>query len=132
VTTGVPYTLRTGIDNNGDLIYNDRPPGVGRNTERAAYHANLGLNVGYNWTFGPPPGGPPGIGVFVGGPGAAPEVRTFEPPGRYRIGVFLFAQNVTNRANFTGYSGTMTSPFFRQATAVAPMRRVEAGVTFGF
>ena len=46
------------------------------------------MNVGYSWTFGPPAGGPPAIGVFVGGAGAAPEVRTFDQPARYRIGVF--------------------------------------------
>ncbi|HJU42970.1 MAG TPA: TonB-dependent receptor [Vicinamibacterales bacterium] len=132
LTSGTPYTLRTGVDDNGDLIFNDRPAGVGRNTERAAMHFALNMNVGYNWTFGPPAGGPPGIGVFVGGPGAAPQVQTFEPPARYRIGIFFDAQNLTNRANYTGYSGTMTSPFFRQATAVTQTRRVHAGVNFGF
>jgi hypothetical protein len=132
MTSGTPYTLRTGFDDNGDLIFNDRPQGVGRNTERAANHASLNVNIGYNRTFGPPAGGPPGIGVFVGGPGATPTVQTFEPPARYRIGIFVDAQNVTNRANYTGYSGTMTSPFFRQATAVAQTRRVHAGVNFGF
>jgi hypothetical protein len=90
------------------------------------------MNVGYGWTFGPPAGGPPGIGVFIGGAGAAPEVRTFDQPARYRIGFFVQAQNLTNRANYTGYSGTMTSPFFLQPTAVAGTRRVEAGINFGF
>jgi hypothetical protein len=131
VSSGTPYTLRTGTDDNADLIFNDRPAGVGRNTERADHHATLSLNVGYNWTFGPPPTAPPGIGVFFGGAGA-PEVRTFEQPGRYRIGFFVFANNLTNRANYTGYSGTMTSRFFRQATSVASTRRVEAGINFGF
>ena len=131
VSSGTPYTLRTGIDDNGDLIFNDRPVGVGRNTERAAYHATVNLNVGYNWTFGPPPTAPPGFGVFIG-PGSGPEIRTFEQPGKYRIGLFVFASNLTNRANYTGYSGVMTSPFFRQATSVASTRRVEAGLNFGF
>jgi hypothetical protein len=35
-------------------------------------------------------------------------------------------------ANYTGYSGTITSPFFRQPTAVNQPRRVEAGINFGF
>ena len=30
-----PYTIRTGFDENGDLVYNDRPDGVARNTQRA-------------------------------------------------------------------------------------------------
>ena len=129
--TGSPYTLRTGLDDNGDLIFNDRPDGVERNTERAANHYTINLNVSYNWTFGPPAGGPPNIGVIFAGAGS-PEVRTFDIPGRYRIGFFVGAQNLTNRANYTGYSGVMTSPFFGQATAVTGTRRVEAGVNFGF
>jgi Carboxypeptidase regulatory-like domain len=129
-SSGVPYTVRTGRDDNGDLVYNDRPGGLGRNTERARGHFSLGLNVGYGWTFGPPVAGPPGIGVFVNGGQA--NVQTFEQPARYRIGFFMSAANLTNRANYTGYSGTMTSPFFRQPTSVASTRRVEGGINFGF
>jgi hypothetical protein len=127
-----PYTLRTGLDDNRDLIYNDRPAGVGRNTERGDGSFTMNLNVNYGWTFGPPAGGPAPIGVFVGGAGAAPEVRTFDQPARFRIGVFLFANNLTNHANYAGYSGVMTSPFFRQATSVTNTRRVEMGLNFGF
>ena len=50
----------------------------------------------------------------------------------WRLASSVFAQNLTNRANYTGYSGVMTSPFFRQATAVQGTRRVEGGVNFGF
>ncbi len=129
-TSGTPYTLRSGFDDNGDLVFNDRPLGVGRNTERAAHHLMFGMNVGYDWTFGAAAGGPAPIGVFIGG--GAPEVRTFEQQPKYRVGVFVNAQNLTNRANYVGYSGIMTSPFFRQPTSVAPTRRVEAGLNFGF
>ena len=34
--SATPYTIRTGRDDNGDLVFNDRPAGVGRNTERGA------------------------------------------------------------------------------------------------
>ena len=54
------------------------------------------MNVGYGWMFGPPAGGPPQIGVIFNGQGSGPEVRTFDPPGRYRIGLFINAQNLTN------------------------------------
>jgi hypothetical protein len=131
-SSATPYTLRTGFDDNGDLIFNDRPAGVGRNTERGDGAFNMNMNVTYNWTFGPPAGGPPPIGVFVGGAGAAPEVRTFDQPARFRIGVFVFANNLTNHANYVGYSGVMTSPFFRQPTTVTNTRRVEMGLNFGF
>ena len=130
VSSASPYTIRTGLDDNGDLIFNDRPAGVSRNTERGSGTFSLNMNLNYNWQFGPPSGGPPGIGVMVNGGNA--EVRTFDAPARFRIGVFVFANNLTNHANYVGYSGVRTSPFFGQATAVSGTRRVEAGLNFGF
>jgi hypothetical protein len=127
-----PYTIRTGLDDNGDLIYNDRPAGVDRNTLRADGSFNVNLNVNYNWAFGPPAGGPPPIGIFINGAGAAPEMRTFDAPPRFRVGVFFFANNLTNHANYVGYSGVLTSPFYGQPTSVSNTRRVEAGLNFGF
>lgn len=130
MATASPYTIRTGLDDNGDFIFNDRPLGMARNTERGAGSFSLNLNLNYNWTFGPPAGGPPGIGVMV--MNGVADVRTFDAPARFRIGLFVFANNLTNHANYVGYSGVMTSPFFRQATAVSQTRRVEAGLNFGF
>ena len=63
--SATPYTIRTGYDDNGDLIFNDRPPASTRNTERAASQFTINMNVGYGWSFGKPVGGPPGIAVFV-------------------------------------------------------------------
>jgi hypothetical protein len=40
--------------------------------------------------------------------------------------------NLTNRANYTGFSGVMTSPFFLRATAVANPRRVDFGLSVNF
>ena len=33
-SSGSPYTIHTGLDDNGDQIFNDRPAGVGRNSVR--------------------------------------------------------------------------------------------------
>ncbi|MFM8535845.1 MAG: hypothetical protein ACKOEC_20035 [Acidimicrobiia bacterium] len=100
VSSASPYTIRTGLDNNGDSVFNDRPAGVERNTERGSSSFSLNMNLNYNWQFGPPAGGPPGIGVFVNGGQA--DVRTFDAPSRFRIGVFLFANNLTNHATTPG------------------------------
>jgi hypothetical protein len=128
--SGSPYTIRTGFDENGDLIFNDRPAGVARNTERGSGSFNLNMNLNYRWQFGKPVTGPGGIGVIFNG--GAVDVRQVEAPGRYSVGFFLFANNLTNHANYVGYSGTMTSQYFRQATAVSGTRRVEAGLNFLF
>jgi hypothetical protein len=127
-----PYTVLTGEDNNGDGIFNDRPPGVGRNTLRASGRMTLNMFAGYNFAFGRTSAPlPPGIGVF--GSGAAAQVRSVDlGPARYRLQFFVQAQNLTNEANYLGYSGTLTSPFFGQPTTVSAMRKIDFGINFGF
>jgi hypothetical protein len=133
-STGTPYSIRTGRDENGDSVFNDRPDGVGRNTERAAMQLAMNINLNYMFAFGRSSGGgPPIVGIMIPAPGAAPTVMTASgPPTRYRLGFFVQMQNVTNRANYSGYSGTLTSPFFGQPTMVLNPRKIDFGVNFGF
>jgi opacity protein-like surface antigen len=131
-STGTPYTILTGTDNNGDLIFNDRPAGVGRNTARTSAQWTLNLYSGYSFTFGPRvilPGGP----IFYGS-GSGVSMATFTPPeqGRYRMGINFNIQNLTNRANLTGYSGVLTSPFFGRPTSAMSARRISVGMNLGF
>jgi hypothetical protein len=129
--SGAPYTIRTGRDENGDLVFNDRPVGTGRNTERAASQWTINTMFGYSFAFGRTPAGlPPGIAV-IGGGGTA-SVQTFDQGPRYRLQFFVQTQNLTNRANYVSYSGTMTSRFFGQPTSVAGTRKVEAGMNLSF
>ena len=51
---------------------------------------------------------------------------------RYRLQLFVNAQNLTNERNFVGYSGTMTSPFFGKPTAVSGMRKIDVGISLNF
>jgi hypothetical protein len=62
------------------------------------------------------------------------SVQTIAVPqaGRYRVSIYVQGQNLTNRANYVGYSGVLTSPFFRQPRDVSNPRRVDIGVSFGF
>jgi hypothetical protein len=129
--SGNPYTIRTGFDENGDLIYNDRPDGIGRNTERGEQQWNLNMAAAYTILFGRQTTLPPGIGVVGGGGG--PQVVTVNNSGqRFRIQFVVQVQNVTNNANYTGYSGVLTSPFFGQPTAVQGTRKVDIGVQLQF
>ena len=130
-STGAAYTLLTGRDDNGDGVFNDRPAGIGRNTLRASGQTTLNVSLGYQFAFGRMAPLPPGIGVFGGG-GAA-QVRTFDQgTARYRLQLFVYAQNLTNNANYLGYSGTLTSPFFGRPTNVSGMRKVDAGLSLNF
>jgi hypothetical protein len=135
--SGNPYTIRTGHDDNGDALFNDRPAGVGRNTGRGEAQWTVNANIGYGFAFGqaPPQAGPGGLGVLVERTpgGTAPTVTTFTPePARFRLLLFVNAQNLLNRANYGGYSGTLTSPFFGQPTMVINPRKVDVGIAFQF
>jgi len=132
-STASPYTIFTGFDDNADLVFNDRPVGVGRNSARGSGALFLNANFNYSLSFGTrkialPPG------ISISNVGGAMTVTTGQPSqvGRYRLGFNVSIFNVTNRKNFVGYSGVMTSPFFGQPTNVSGVRRVDMGVNFSF
>jgi hypothetical protein len=130
-SSGSPYTIRTGFDENGDLIFNDRPDGIGRNTERGHRQWSLNMAAAYTILFGRQTTLPPGIGV-VGGAGG-PQVVSVNTSGqRFRLQFVVQVQNVTNNANYSGYSGVLTSPFFGQPTSVIGTRKVDMGVQLQF
>jgi len=101
--SGTPYTITTGLDDNGDLIFNDRPAGVGRNTVRTPSQYTWSLNAAYTTQV-----------------------------ASHRVVLTANATNLTNHANLSGFTGVMTSPFFRTATSVTNPRRIEFGLTFSF
>jgi hypothetical protein len=132
-STGTAYTTLTGRDDNGDLIFNDRPDGVGRNTARTDAQWTLGANLNYSFQFGKRGGAlPPGIRII--NLNGAPQVDTVAISGqpRFRVGFYVQAQNLTNHSNYGGYSGVMTSPFFGQPTLVFNPRKVDIGMQFQF
>jgi len=45
LSSGQPLNVVTGGDDNGDTIFNDRPAGVGRNTERTSGYSQLDLGI---------------------------------------------------------------------------------------
>ena len=121
LVSGAPYTIRTGLDDNGDTVFTDRPDGLGRNTERATWQRTLNLRLGWRPEFGGG-GGTGGRTDAPGGPRPSPR------------GVEFYAQawNVLNETNFTRYSGVMTSPYFLQPTAAAAARRFDFGTRVFF
>jgi hypothetical protein len=138
--SGSPYTITTGLDNNRDGVFNDRPAGTGRNSVWTSGQWDIGGRVSYAIGFGgsaSSSGGPGGMMVVMrsggGGPGG-PEggFSGGADDKRYRMEFYAAASNLTNRRNDIGYSGVMTSPFFRQPTNAANPRKVELGVRFGF
>jgi hypothetical protein len=127
--SGSPYTITTGLDNNGDSIFNDRPPLTPRNSVRLPWRSTFSANLSYMIPIGKAPGvegGRPGQG------GRPPQGRG-GPRGRQKgITINVSAQNLTNRSNYSGFSGVMTSQYFMQATSVANPRQVDLSIRFNF
>ena len=128
--SGGPYTITTGTDVNGDSIFNDRPPDTPRNSARLPWRSTFSANVSYMIPIGAGPGGEGGGGGPRGGGGPGGRGG---PPGRQRgITIAVSINNLTNRANYSGFSGVMTSPYFMQATSVSNPRQVDLSLRFNF
>jgi hypothetical protein len=144
VRSGTPYNITTGRDENGDTVFNDRPEGVGRNAGRTQMTWDIGGRLSYAFGFGQRPqsgGGEGGHGQPVmivqriGGASGGDISGAFgggAEDKRIRFELFVSGSNIFNAVNRMGYSGVMTSPFFGQATASQPGRRIDVGVRVGF
>jgi len=137
---GAPYTITTGRDDNGDTVFNDRPAGTRRNTVTGSATWDIAARMTYAFGFGQRPastsgGGPQMIMVRSGG-GAGDLLGALGGGGaenkRVRIELFVAASNLLNTVNPLGYSGVMTSPFFRQPTAAGAARKLDLGMKIGF
>src|SRR4029077_5649615 len=130
--SGVPYTETTGFDANGDGIFNDRTAGVGRNTLRTEDQWGLSMYASYMISFRKRATAITGIRATEFTGGSVSNVAAFSDTVRYRMTFSVQAQNLTNRDNFAGYSGVLTSPFFGRPTFVLNPRRVVLNVAFNF
>ena len=128
-----PLTIRTGFDDNGDLIFNDRPDGVSRNSARTKGQWNSSTNFNYAFTLGNKQVTSGGGVQISGGPGGL----TVNPTGmqtqpRYRLNLGVDIQNLFNHAVYSGYSGAMNSQFFLQPTRADGVRRIRFNTNISF
>ena len=138
--SGAPYNITTGRDDNGDTVFNDRPAGVARNSLTSHAFFDAAARVTYAFGFGEKPpatsgGGGQMIMIRSVGGGAGDLLGSLGGGAdnkRVRIELFASASNLFNNVNPLGYSGVMTSPFFRQPTAAGPARKIDVGMKIGF
>ena len=132
-TSRRPLTIKTGFDDNGDLIFNDRPDGVGRNSERTRGYWTSSTNFTYNFTLGKKQVTSPGGVQIMGSPaGLTVGQGAAQTAPRYRLSVSLNINNIFNRPFYSGYSGVVTSPFFLQPTSAQGVRRINISTTMSF
>lgn len=129
----LPYTITTGIDNNNDTIFNDRPEEISRNSERGTWTKQLDL--GFSWTFsfinfeGEKKGK---SAIIYTETELTKDNETTAPNKRFSMKFFISARNVLNQTNFTQFIGVQTSPYFKQPILADNPRRVDLGLRFNF
>jgi hypothetical protein len=109
LSSGVPYTITTGRDDNRDGRASDRPPGVPRNSSQGFGAVNLDVRLSRE------------VKLTGSDKDEAPS-----------LDVALEAFNVLNRVNFTNVVGNLSSPFFGQPVAAGPARRLQLRLEFKF
>lgn len=128
-----PLNIRTGTDDNGDLIFNDRPFGVTRNSARTSGRWTTDGYFGYSISLGHKSvntGG--GVTInSVGGSLVANALASQSVP-RYRLFLNVSIQNMTNHANFSGYSGVITSTQFLTPSQADGVRRISFSTSLTF
>jgi len=113
LTSGRPYSLTTGRDDNHDTIANDRPDGLRRNSLQGPGAATLDLRWSKEFYL----------------KAAKKGKKREEGP---TATVSLSAINALNRVNYTGYVGNQSSPFFGLPVAARPARRVQLNFNISF
>jgi Carboxypeptidase regulatory-like domain len=108
VHSGIPYDISTGYDTNNDTVFNDRPPGVTRNTGQGPGFANLDLRCSREFILG----------------GRKGEERRLE------IGVDAF--DAFNHPNFMNYVGDLSSPLFGHPVEAEPTRQLQFTIRLHF
>ena len=125
----LPYNITTGSDNNGDTIFNDRPLGVVRNSERGAWNTQVDTNISWNYSFGNIKQGKQNSRRIII---TAGESVDSDLSKRYSVKFFLSVRNLFNQVNLRNFVGVQASPFFREAVAAETPRKISLGIRFSF
>jgi outer membrane receptor protein involved in Fe transport len=107
--SGRPYSIVTGHDDFNTGTANARPAGVARNSVEGPGYADLDLR----WSRQ--------LFLRRAAQKAGPSLT---------LGIDAF--NLLNHVNYSRYIGTLTSPFFGQAIATQPARRLQLSLRFRF
>jgi hypothetical protein len=133
VNSPLPYTITTGKDENSDTIFNDRPLGIKRNSERGTWQKQVDMSL--SWTFGlfkrKDGAGIPGTIVVSSSEASSGDIG-ISPNHKYSVKLYVTANNIFNFTNFTNFVGVQTSPFFRHPVSANNARRIDLGMRFSF
>ena len=133
--SGNPYDVITGMDNNGDGVFNDRPS-LSSQTGNGVYQTPFGLlsTTGVNGTLGRNAGTMPAL-IHLD----TNLSRTFEchahglAADRHQsITLNARSANLLNHTNVAAVGNVVGSPTFTQPLAAETARRIEFGIRYTF
>lgn len=133
-TSGTPFNITTGRDNNGDGNFNDRPDVADASDPQAivtgfgafdptAINGTLGRNTGTN---------PSRVTLDLNLSRGFTFCKQGTAGDRCNLTFNVRASNLLNHTNPLGLNGVVTSPFFGRANAALAPRRIELGIRFSF
>jgi Carboxypeptidase regulatory-like domain/TonB dependent receptor len=134
-SSGNPYNAVTGIDNNGDGVFNDRPsltnqPGDG------TYQTPFGLlnTTVVNGSLGRNVGTMPALIHLDSNLSRTFELHShgFSPDRHQSVTLNARSANLLNHTNVTTVGNVVGSPTFTQPLAAEAARRVEFGIRYTF
>jgi len=108
--SGSPYSLYTGSDDFHTGIANARPPGIGRNSLNGPTYADVDLRWSHDFHL----------------------TKSTKKDGGVKATVGIDAFNVLNSVNYASFIGNLSSPFFGQAVAAQPPRRLQLSCRLAF
>jgi hypothetical protein len=108
--SGLPYTLTTGLDQFHTGTANARPTGVPRNSLQGPAYADLDLRWSRDFSVS--------------------KGKKKEDGVKATIAVDAF--NVLNEVNYSSFIGNLSSPFFGEAIAAQPSRRLQLSFRLKF
>jgi hypothetical protein len=134
-SSGDPYNVITGMDNNGDGVFNDRPS-VSAQAGTGVYQTPFGLlgTTGINGTLGRNVGTMPTLIHLDSNLSRTFELHSHGLAADRHESVTLNARsaNLLNHTNVTTVGNVVGSPTFTQPLAAEAARRVEFGIRFTF
>jgi hypothetical protein len=110
-SSGLPYEITTGFDDNGDSIANDRPIGFVRNAGQSPRFFQVDARFAKVWE-------------------AKRPIDQQEDPAEFELYLDVF--NVFNTINYLDIIGVQTSPRFGLPTLADKGRQLQAGLTYSF
>ncbi len=104
-SSGNTYSITTGFDDNGDGVFNDRPPEELRNGHRGPYRHNLSFNISKAFPIG---------------------------SDGMNVNVFANMDNAFNRLNLNTPISNLSSSRFGEYVSASNPRSIRAGIRFSF